>query len=59
MKEFAISSALAADAGTLWRHATTPAGINREFRPLLRMTFPPNLDNLTDTWRPGQRLFRS
>lgn len=59
VKEFDISSALTADTGTLWRHATTPAGINREFRPLLRMTFPRDVEDLTSTWQPGQRLFRS
>jgi ligand-binding SRPBCC domain-containing protein len=40
MYRFEISSPLTASADRAWRHATSPAGINAEFRPLLRMTFP-------------------
>jgi ligand-binding SRPBCC domain-containing protein len=57
--EFSIASTLSASAETLWSHAVSPEGVNREFRPLLRMTFPPNIGDLTDSWRPGRRLFRS
>ncbi len=38
--EFEASSLLAADAEQVWRHATTPRSMNREFFPLLRMAFP-------------------
>jgi ligand-binding SRPBCC domain-containing protein len=59
MREFAISSDLHAAPDVVWQHATSPAGINREFRPLLRMTFPKDLGDLEAVWRPGERLFRS
>lgn len=54
-----VSSSLSAGPEVLWRHAVSPAGVNREFRPLLRMTFPPGISDLTAGWRPGERLFRS
>jgi hypothetical protein len=57
--EFIVSSALSADAAVVWRHAVSPAGVNRELRPLLRMTFPPGTGDLTAGWRPGERRFRS
>lgn len=59
MREISIASYLAAPPEALWRHATSPAGVNRELRPLLRMTFPPGATDLTGAWRPGERLFRS
>ena len=43
----------------MWRHAVSPAGVNRELRPLLRMTFPRGTSDLTAGWRPGERRFRS
>ena len=43
----------------MWRHAVSPSGVNREFRPLLRMTFPSGISDLTAASRPGKRLFRS
>jgi hypothetical protein len=33
--------------------------VNREFRPLLRMTFPQGISDLTAAWKPSERLFRS
>jgi ligand-binding SRPBCC domain-containing protein len=57
--EFVVSSRLAAEAGVVWRHAVSPSGVNRELRPLLRMTFPPDVGDLTAEWQPGRRLFRS
>lgn len=33
--------------------------MNREFRPLLRMTFPKHVDDLFAAWRPGETRFRS
>lgn len=43
----------------MWGHAITPAGVNRELRPLFRMTFPAGASDLTDSWKPGERLWRS
>jgi hypothetical protein len=57
--EFVIVSRLSAGAEVVWRHAVSPAGVNREFRPLLRMTFPAGTTDLTAEWRPGERLCRS
>ena len=45
---FDVVSALVADAPTVWRHAITPAGVNAELGPLLDMTFPPAIGDLTD-----------
>jgi len=58
-REFSVSSTLAASSEVLWRHATSPAGVNRELRPLLRMTFPPDTSSIVEGWQPGRRLFRS
>ncbi len=57
--EFAVSSLLAVEAEVLWRHAVSPDGVNRELGPLLRMTFPSGTSDLTASWQPGERLFRS
>ncbi len=59
MGQFTIASELAADPGTLWRHAVSPVGVNREFRPFLRMTFPPGIADITADSNPGERCFRS
>ena len=59
MRRFEITSELAAGADEVWSHATSPAGVNYEMSPLLRMTFPRNAENLTETWAPGRTLFRS
>jgi hypothetical protein len=57
--EFSISSALGASSDDVWQHAISPAGVNRELFPLLRMTFPTDTGVLTEGWRPGKRMFRS
>ncbi len=57
--EFVVSSHLSAAPERVWRHAVSPAGVNRELRPLLRMTFPPDMADLTTGWKPGRRRFRS
>jgi ligand-binding SRPBCC domain-containing protein len=57
--EFVIASRLAASPDVVWNHAVSPEGVNRELRPLLRMTFPHATSDLTASWRPGERLFRS
>jgi hypothetical protein len=56
---FEIVSDLAADAAAVWRHAVSPAGINRELRPLLRMTFPAGVTDVVASWRPGAPPVRS
>lgn len=56
---FEIASRLAAEPDVLWRHAVGPRGVNREFRPILRMTFPRDVHDLTAGWQPGRRRFRS
>ena len=54
------ASRLAAPAGEVWDWALTPAGINYELGPWLRMTVPPGLRgrNVADV-RPGERPGRS
>lgn len=37
----------------------SPAGVNAEFRPLLRMTFPEGVTDLTASGASRDRLFRS
>jgi hypothetical protein len=59
MLGFEITSELAADAAAVWRHAVSPAGINREFHPILRMTFPPGVTDVVAAWRPGAPPVRS
>jgi ligand-binding SRPBCC domain-containing protein len=59
VRRFEISSKLEADAERVWAHSTSPEGINREFRPLLRMTFPPGGEFPPPDWAPGKTLFRS
>lgn len=58
-RAFSLSSELSAEPGVVWRHAVSPAGVNREFHPFLRMTFPAGLGDITAGWQPGRRLFRS
>jgi hypothetical protein len=57
--ELEIRSELRASAEVVWRHAVSPAGVNRELRPLLRMTFPAEVSDFTAGWRPGEKRFRS
>jgi len=38
---------------------TSPSGVNAEFWPFMRMTFPPTMRDVTTDWQPGRRLFRS
>ena len=56
---FSISSDLAVKADALWDAIVFPADINAEFQPLLKMTFPQGLNDVTAGWRPGDRQFRS
>ena len=59
MNRFTVSSELAAAPEVLWRHAVSPSGVNLEFRPWLRMTFPAEVNDLAEGWQPGERRFRS
>jgi ligand-binding SRPBCC domain-containing protein len=59
MRRFEIASELDAGAEEVWAHATSPAGVNYEMAPWLRMTFPRDAGNLTEVWAPGRTLFRS
>ena len=59
LRRFEISSDVEGTPERLWRHALSPDGVNAEFVPLLRMTFPPGIDDLVSGWAPGERRFRS
>src|SRR5262245_11882356 len=57
---FTVVSHLKASAERVWDHACTFAGINRELRPLLRMTHPARFAVLTPDVVPlGRVAFRS
>lgn len=43
---FEVSSLLAAPRERVWERVTTPAGVNDELRPLVRMRFPRALEGL-------------
>ncbi len=58
-RSFTVSSDLAIHADALWQHAVTPLDINAEFRPLLSMSFPDGVDDITAGWQPGCHRFRS
>ncbi|MCR9096066.1 MAG: hypothetical protein NXI30_17720 [bacterium] len=58
MRTFTAESRVAASRDTVWRHATRPSDLDREFRPFLRMTFPPQLEDLTAVTL-GERICRS
>ena len=58
--DITVASLLAAPADVVWAHATTPAGVNRELWPLVRMTFPRHVGALTpDTVPLRERICRS
>ena len=59
LRNFTVSSKLSAAPDTVWQHAISPSGVNREFQPLLRMTFPAGASDISRNWEPGKRLFRS
>jgi ligand-binding SRPBCC domain-containing protein len=57
---FRIASRLAASSDTLWSHASSMAGVNRELFPLLRMTHPAGVSSIDASQLPiGRRAFRS
>ena len=59
MKTFEIESRIGLPPHRAWARVTRPADVNREFWPLLRMTFPPGADSLVASWEPNRTLFRS
>ncbi|HYO66529.1 MAG TPA: hypothetical protein VEU33_10630 [Archangium sp.] len=56
---FSFSSELRAAPEEVWSHATHMQGVNREFFPLVRMTWPGADGQLPAPPPLGQRLFRS
>ncbi len=55
-----VRSRLRAPAAAVWERVITPAGINDEMRPLLRMTLPRGLEDFDiEGAEPGRRLGRS
>ncbi|PTL78419.1 hypothetical protein DAT35_38440 [Vitiosangium sp. GDMCC 1.1324] len=56
---FSFSSDLRASPEEVWSHATHMPGVNREFFPLARMTWPGPDGRLPSPPPLGQRLFRS
>ena len=57
---YTIASPLTAPPASVWAHASSMAGVNRELSPLLTMTYPRGYARLTAPHvRLGQRLFRS
>jgi ligand-binding SRPBCC domain-containing protein len=59
VKSFQIASQVRLSPEEAWQHATNPLGVNLEFWPIFRMTFPSSLTSFSEDWRPGQKLCRS
>jgi ligand-binding SRPBCC domain-containing protein len=57
--QFAFSSRLAAAPETVWAHAMSIRGVNRELFPLARMTCPRDLGRDLTHLPLGRRAFRS
>jgi ligand-binding SRPBCC domain-containing protein len=58
--EIVVTSRLAAPAAAVWERVITPAGINDEMRPWLRMTVPAGFEGLDpDRVVLGERIGRS
>jgi ligand-binding SRPBCC domain-containing protein len=59
-REFTVGSRLTAPRQQVWDRIASMEGVNDELAPLIRMTYPPEIDSLTpDTVPLGERLFRS
>ncbi len=57
---FSRETRLQTDAATVWAHAMTIDGVNRELAPLARMTAPPGMRVLdAEAVVPGRRIARS
>jgi ligand-binding SRPBCC domain-containing protein len=60
MQHVSITSRLPAPAEAVWARVTTFEGVNDELRPVMRMTAPAHVRELSeDTVVLGERLFRS
>lgn len=60
MKPIVVESRLAADAATVRARVSTMAGVNRELRPIARMTVPPGFSRIDQNDVPlGQVMLRS
>lgn len=58
--EIRVSSRLDADPAAVWDRVTTPAGINDEMRPIMRMSVPDGVDGLDpDRIELGKPIGRS
>lgn len=58
--EVTVRSRLAAPAGAVWERVITPAGVNDEMRPFMRMTVPRGLDDFSiESVEPGVPIGRS
>jgi ligand-binding SRPBCC domain-containing protein len=58
--EFSVGSRLDASAEDVWASVTTAAGVNAELMPIVRMTVPRGLEDLSlEDAVPGERLGRS
>jgi len=58
--EFRVASDLDAAATVVWERVITPAGINAELMPIVRMTLPRGIERLDPEWLPlGQPIGRS
>ncbi len=58
-RRFSIHSDLAVHPDELWDHAVSPVDVNAELRPLLSMSFPDGVEDITAGWEPGRFRFRS
>lgn len=60
MKNLLTVSRIAAPAAAVWDRVTTPAGINHELMPIMKMTVPRSFRDVTiERIAPGTRLGRS
>lgn len=58
--EISVRSRLTAPAQTVWERVITPAGVNDEMRPLMRMTVPRGLSDFNiESVEPGVPIGRS
>jgi ligand-binding SRPBCC domain-containing protein len=58
--EIRVSSRLDADPAAVWERVTTPAGVNDEMRPIMRMSVPAGVDGLDpDRIELGRPIGRS
>jgi ligand-binding SRPBCC domain-containing protein len=58
--EFRVSSRLEAPREQVWERVSSMEGVNDELAPILKMTHPPEIEDLNPSNVPlGERLFRS